>query len=836
MRFIYLFLLLVYLGTSLQAQTTHFVNLAATGDNSGIDWLNAYTNLHTALENATAGDQIWVASGTYHASETNDRAVYFELKSAVKMYGSFEGTETSLDERDLQANQTIFDGDIGVLGDSTDNTFNLLYLPFPDSNTVVDGFVFTNALANDQTQQADQLRTSGSAVYINGSDATAYPKISKCIFENNTSITSGGAVFVTAGTTGSVAPRFVNCSFQRNKSINGEGGALYKKGSSNLDFENDFLNCQFESNYAFRSGGAMYLSESSKNDTFDMQNCIFNKNAAASFGGAMYISGRSNGTLINIDSVIFNNNQAKIGAGIYFTTSSIVKYITLNNCIFDGNNPFPLTGSTFAPDFLLNSDEIINQTGIVRISGCSFFTPNYLIANEILGSFKLIVEKCIFKNSTDLNVVTNNSIEIINNVFINNTLPLVLYGTNTGSEQVRILDNIFYSNNLRINAYPNALILGNAFINNYNNQLFGFQNIALLSNKVLNNIFYNNTGTTQASYQICNNANTTLSNNLFYDFPDCTSFPGLATCTSGNLFALDPMFVDTASGDFRLLPCSPAINAGLDSLYTQLGILTDFAGNPRILDGRSDIGALESLPLSAPIDPVVDPACNNTNNGSAAFNIIGGCEPYSFAWTTTTGASGTDTTAISAGTYHFTITDQQGKTYEQTLVIGETPAIQLSSDITKATCGTCPDGSIQVQPLSGAEPLQYLWSAGDTTMFIEDLLPGIYFLTVSDAWGCDQVFFYTVDFSIGIADLTTEQGCTVSPNPVSDVAVFRLKEGLFNGHRIRITDELGREVHTGTAHGGTYSWRPGGLPSGWYVWQVVNKDGKQMDSGRLLIR
>jgi hypothetical protein len=295
------------------------------------------------------------------------------------------------------------------------------------------------------------------------------------------------------------------------------------------------------------------------------------------------------------------------------------------------------------------------------------------------------------------------------------------------------------------------------------------------------------------------------------------------------------MFVDTAAGDFRLLPCSPAINVGLDSLYAQLGILTDLAGNPRILDGRSDIGALESLPLNAATDPVVSPACSQTNNGSAAFNILGGCEPYTFAWSSEAGTTGSDTAALSPGTYHFTITDQQGKTYEQTVVINEAPAIQLSSDITKATCGNCPDGSIQIQPLSGAEPLKYLWSTGDTTLFIGDLLPGIYFLTVSDAWGCEQVFSYTVDFAIGVAEPKTAQSCTVSPNPVTDVALFRLNGGLFNGHRIRVTDELGREVHSGTAHGATYTWRPVGLQGGWYVWQVVDKNGRQMDSGRLLM-
>ena len=382
-----------------------------------------------------------------------------------------------------------------------------------------------------------------------------------------------------------------------------------------------------------------------------------------------------------------------------------------------------------------------------------------------------------------------------------------------------------------------ALYYGNTFVNNEFDLNYQFDG-NIDSNLVLNNIFINNINTNPSNdgYGLPFNFRPyILSNNILADFTNCDALPGPATCSSGNLFAVDPMFVDTAAGDFRLLPCSPAINAGLDSLYAQIGILTDFAGNPRILDGQSDIGALESLSLSASIDPVVDPTCINANNGSATFNIVGGCEPYSFAWSSEAGTTGSDTTELAAGTYHFTVTDQQGKTYEQTLVVDETQAIQIGSDITKATCGACPDGSIQVQPLTGTEPFVYLWNNGDTSASLQGLLPGIYTLTVIDAWGCYQVFAYTVDFSIGIAEPAMNQGCTVSPNPVADVAVFRMNHGLFNGQRIRVTDELGREVHTGVAYGSAYTWRPGSLPGGWYVWHVVDKAGRQMDSGRIII-
>jgi hypothetical protein len=69
----------------------------------------------------------------------------------------------------------------------------------------------------------------------------------------------------------------------------------------------------------------------------------------------------------------------------------------------------------------------------------------------------------------------------------------------------------------------------------------------------------------------------------------------------GNLRA-DPMFVNSAKGDYRLKPGSPAIDAGDTAALDAAKYPTDLAGNPRVCDGdgkggaQVDIGAYEYCP------------------------------------------------------------------------------------------------------------------------------------------------------------------------------------------------------------------------------------------------
>jgi hypothetical protein len=67
---------------------------------------------------------------------------------------------------------------------------------------------------------------------------------------------------------------------------------------------------------------------------------------------------------------------------------------------------------------------------------------------------------------------------------------------------------------------------------------------------------------------------------------------GMYTSAVGNLVGVDPLFVDPAAFDYTLSLASPAIDEG-DNARRSLLYPTDLAGNPRIVNGRVDIGAFE---------------------------------------------------------------------------------------------------------------------------------------------------------------------------------------------------------------------------------------------------
>ena len=376
--FILTFILLPLL---LQAQSQrYYVDQLATGQNNGQSWTDAFGELHDALALAEAGDEIWVAKGTYRPSATGDRSARFQLLSGVRLYGGFAGTELDLSERDWTATPTVLDGNIGDPGDSTDNAYNLLYLYRPDSLTLVDGFTFRYALANDALAPAGEAGSSGAALYIMAFDGEAYPLVQNCVFEHNTASRHGGAVYIEGGGSGSVAPVFKQCRFTANHAIQGNGGALYRNGGSWVDRPEDLKNCVFEGNSAYLQGGAVYFADSPRSDTFDLVHTVWENNRIVHEQITPYILQSSGLQITNLR--------------INGATTLDIKNLQASKC--NTGNGFILAGDITnfeASNLILRIDTML-----------LYFT--YAVSGELLGWAQTIVKNITLISSSGIGVVS----------------------------------------------------------------------------------------------------------------------------------------------------------------------------------------------------------------------------------------------------------------------------------------------------------------------------------------------------------------------------------------------------------------------------------------------
>jgi len=96
-----LFIISLFLTTTLQAQTV--IRVTTDGTGNGSSWQTP-SNLQNAMTIANAGDQVWVQAGLYFLTTT------LIVPSGVRVYGGFLGGENELSQRSFARNRTIIDG------------------------------------------------------------------------------------------------------------------------------------------------------------------------------------------------------------------------------------------------------------------------------------------------------------------------------------------------------------------------------------------------------------------------------------------------------------------------------------------------------------------------------------------------------------------------------------------------------------------------------------------------------------------------------------------------------------------------------------------------------
>lgn len=404
------------------AAAVWYVKAGATGD--GKSWATASSDIDSIIGVATAGDEVWIAEGTYKPTQlirSNRKASRaFTLKDGVSLYGGFAGTEAAKSERVTGAkpyeftHETVLDADddeadtwtrgfqngtdyqyswavtSNVVPGTRNNGNHVLYGATTFTNqTVIDGLTLRGANASDY-----RVKAAGGALYAAGN-----VRLNACkVVENSayfsvesmsSSDTNGGAVYLN----GSAGAAITNCYFARNYSHssygNGLGGAVYAVNTA-------ISNCDFVDCVALDNGGAIY------NNGGTVSNCTFT-GCYSSSGGAVY---NQSGT---VDSCYVYDCRGLLGGGIY--NLGTVKNTTVANCTADtrqyGDDMGGHGGGIYNNGGSVNNVAVFNN---VSFTGAGIFLKGGTLTNAT-------VQNNAIRTAADTaNVSVNNSATVTKSI------------------------------------------------------------------------------------------------------------------------------------------------------------------------------------------------------------------------------------------------------------------------------------------------------------------------------------------------------------------------------------------------------------------------------------
>ena len=258
-----------------------YVNHQAIGKNNGTSWQDAYTDLQTAIANASTGFDIWVAQGIYYPTHDDNRDVSFQLFNNIRLFGGFSGTEINCQDRKIDQYPTVLSGDINSSAPD-DNTYHVVMAHFVNETAVIDGFIITGGYANGGLQSSPE--SYGGGVYCKGGN----PTIQNCQLTNNYAL-FGAGIYIQES-----SPVIQFCQIYLNDAKYFGGGAYAHRAFPK------FQNCLIYQNQAIFGGGALYHYQSSPM----VCHCVLAYNASDQ-GSAVF--GIQTGQITIQNSIIWQN-------------------------------------------------------------------------------------------------------------------------------------------------------------------------------------------------------------------------------------------------------------------------------------------------------------------------------------------------------------------------------------------------------------------------------------------------------------------------------------------------------------------------------------------------
>jgi len=540
------------------AQNIRYVKENGIGD--GTSWQNASGNLQAMIDSScTIGGEIWIAKGiykptqdlaytNYYGDSTTPRHRSFFIAGNVRLYGGFPDTANpGMQNRNWENNPTILSGDIGVVGEHSDNVYNVI-IAYPSGDSlVIDGFTISDGyadVADDDYTYFNGRRialNNGGGLYIQNNNPTIV-SIKNNVITNNTAIDEGSGVYV----------------------INSNDGVLIF-----MNNEVSYNNLYIPDGYQSCTGGGMTLAISVAGDSSEsaiVKYNTFEHNKAETAGGLM---------------VCINSATGYPGASVLAKATISDNVIRNNWAMYDG-------GGIFVAEIPSSSDNYFTGS-------CSSIDHNIITCNSAeQGGGLFILHNCRAGNwdgeagsitSVSNNVITNNNASLKGG-----GLYLDVFADH--SNATVSLSEIYLTNNtVACNTAGNSG--GGLFL----------KRTGMIGDSycyIRNSIFAKNIGNSGIS-SLRQNIDVEESPFFLIDY-SLFDTPLLSVFDQGhNLPEVNPLFVNFQNADFSLLVNSPGIGGGNvqfydpDSVPNLSYIQTDILGNARYFNNFIDVGAYQLL-------------------------------------------------------------------------------------------------------------------------------------------------------------------------------------------------------------------------------------------------
>ncbi|RRR70981.1 MAG: choice-of-anchor D domain-containing protein, partial [Candidatus Viridilinea halotolerans] len=439
----------------------------------------------------------------------------------------------------------------------------------------------------------------GGAIYNDGEDGVSSPTLTNVTFTRNRAEYYGGAIY-NDGQDGVSSPTLTDVTFNNNRAE--YGGAIYNDGQSAGESSPILIDVTFSSNWAEYDGGAIYNYGYQGFSNPTLTDVTFSNNWAGSDGGAIYNDGEEGVSSPTLTNVIFIGSQAEDdGGAIYNDGEDGVSSPILTNVSFTGNWAGIDGGAIYNYGY-----QGVSSPTLTNVS----FTGNW--AGSDGGA--------IYNDGED----GVSSPNLTNVSFINNRAEddggAIYFDGDNGDVSATIINGLFVANGTDHIAYDD----GNE---NTQPQFVNCTFVGATAQAI--NITYWDSGETPIDF-----VNSIFwGNNRLVDFTD--DDPEVAPATmvninysiveeasyasaNNNLFA-DPLFLSAATGNYRLLASSPAVDSGDNSAV--VGVTTDLDGNARTIGATVDRGAYEYGASNLAISKLVSPNSAVPYQGLITYTI-----------------------------------------------------------------------------------------------------------------------------------------------------------------------------------------------------------------------